>query len=206
MFSAKRIAVFAFLALLFYGLLAGPWPGFQKGYAAFYQVVGNAVFGSFGSGGLVRFQPIAASGGEMDTEIVIRRRDSPVKGTTPHSAWVTGYLPTAECIALILATPLAWRRKLKALLWGLLLVNAFVAMRITITLIYWFGTDGRWALYQPGPFWSKVLYGVFHFVAVEPAGGFAVPALIWMLVCFRSFKQAGTAEHSRNAQSAIRNS
>ena len=103
----------------------------------------------------------------------------------PHSARLTGYLPTAEVIALILALPIPWSRRWKALFWGLVLVNGFVVLRLEITLLYWFSGDRPFALYSPGPFWSEVLVGAREVVVVSPMLTFAVPVFIWILVTFR---------------------
>ena len=185
MFPPKRIAGFAFRLVLLYVLLVAPWPGLKEAYSTVYRTVANAVFGSFGSDGVVRFQPHPEARREFDTEIIIQRRGSPVKGKITHSARVTGYLPTVGCIALIVATSIPWRRRLKALAWGMILVNGFVVLRVWITLFCLFSREDALALYHPSPFWSKCIGGLFEFVAVTPACTFLGPVLIWILVSLR---------------------
>ncbi len=180
----RRIAWFLVRLVLSYAVLIAPWPVVPEAYAAAYRTVSNVVFGSFGAEGVVHFRkPLGPSA--MDTEIAIRRRSSPDVGTTSHSARFTGYVPTALVIALILATPLPWSRRGKALLWGMLLVHVFIALRQEINLLHWFSGDSPWCLYQPGPFWSSVLKRAFGAIVVSPTLSFIVPIFIWILATFR---------------------
>ncbi len=185
MFPRKKIAGFVFRLVLFYGLLVAPWPGLQQAYSTVYRGACNAIFGSFGSGGVVRFGPSAKGRPGTHAEITVRNVRSPTVATTSHSIRFTGYLPAAEVLALILATPIPWSRRWKALVWGMILVNGFVLLRVWITLLYWFSRDQPWALYHPSPFWSKFIGGLFEFASVSPACSFVVPVLIWILVSLR---------------------
>jgi len=192
----KRIAWFVVSVLALYGVFSVPWPGVAEAYSTLYRAVGNQLFGSFGSGGVVRFQP-APKGSGMDTEIAIRNSRSPVVGTTPHNTRITGYLPTVEVVALILATPIPWSRRWKALVWGLVLVHAFVIWRVWLTLLHWFSVDQPWALYHPSPFWSKVLSGLFDYAVVAPTCSFVIPALIWILVSQKGGRLLFLDEHEK---------
>ncbi|MHC4093524.1 MAG: hypothetical protein ACYSVY_25170 [Planctomycetota bacterium] len=184
MLPPKRIAWFLFRLVLLYAVFIAPWPVVSEAYAAAYRAVSNVVFGSFGSEGEVRFRkPTGPSA--MDSEIAIRRPPSRVVGTTSHSARFTGYVPTAFVISLILATPLPWSRRGKALLWAMLLVHAFIALRLQITLLHWFCGDSPWCLYQPSPFWTSVLHRVFGAIAVSPTLSFIAPIFIWVVATFR---------------------
>jgi hypothetical protein len=186
MLSVKQTYGFFVRLVLLYGLLVMPWPGLLASYAAGYGAVGNAIFGSFGRDGVVRFEPLAAGREKMDTEISIGNlRTRPPPKRAEHSARLTGYLPTAEVVALILATPIAWRRRWKALLWGLLLVHGLIALRVTILLLYGFSGDHPCALYSPGPFWSNVLTKMYSLCAVWVSFTFVAPIFIWILVTFR---------------------
>ena len=195
MWPRDRTVGFVLKLLLLYGLLAAPWPGVRGAYSVAYRAAANLVFGSFG-GGVVRFRASPSGREEMDAEIVIRNRRSPVAGTTPHNSRMTGYLPTAEVIALILATPIPWPRRWRALLWGVVLVHGFVALRLVITLLHWFSVEEPWALYDPSPFWGNVLSTLFEFAVLAPTCTFLVPALIWILVTFRRSDWATIVENA----------
>lgn len=185
MWPRRPLAGFVIHLLMIYGAFCIPWPGLRQGYAALYRGAANGLFGSFGSAGIVRFQPARAVQGRLDSEIVVRKRGCPTFATTQHDSIATGYLPTVETIALVLATPIPWRRRWKALLYGVLLANGFVALRVYVTLLHWFSVEQPWALYTPNPFGKKVLASVFEFIAVAPPCTFLMPVLIWILVTFR---------------------
>lgn len=186
MLPVKQIVGFLARLLVFYGLLAFPWPGLREAYSAAYQAAGDAVFGSFGRDGVVRFEALPHVRGQMDTEIVFgNRRTRPAPRAVRHSARLTGYLPTAEVLALILATPIPWSRKWKALLWGLVLVHGLVAIRVLIALLHHFSGDHPCALYSPSPFWMVALTRVYKVTVVWVSFTFVAPLFIWILVAFR---------------------
>ncbi len=195
----KQIVGFLLRCVLLYGILAVPWPAVQRAYSAAYAGVANAVFGSFGSDGLVRFQRPPNSARPADLELVIRKRGEPQVGRASHDPILTGYLAMVEVIALILATPVPWSRRCKALVWGMLLVHAYIWLRMEITLLYWFSGDLPLALYKPGPFWSKLLASAFELISVSPTSTFVVPIFIWILVSFRKSDFEGWREAARIA-------
>lgn len=187
MWPHRPLAGFVVRLLIIYGLLCIPWPGVRRGYAALYRSAAKGLFGSFGSEGVVRFQPAHAEGGRFDSEIVIQKLGYPKFGAVPHDSITTGYLPMTETIALVLATPIPWRRRWKALLYGVLLVYGFVALRVWITLLDgWFSLEQSLAGHTSDPFWSNILARVFEFFfGVNPTCTFFVPVIIWILVTFR---------------------
>ena len=193
----KQIVGFLLRCVLLYGILAVPWPAVQRAYSAAYAGVANSVFGSFGSGGRVRFQRPPNSVRPADLELVIRKRGAPQVGRAPHDPILTGYLAMVEVIALILATPVPWLRRCKALAWGMLLVHAYIWLRLEITLLHWFSGDSPLALYKPGPFWSKLLASAFELISVSPTSTFVVPIFIWILVSFRKSDFEGWREAAR---------
>ena len=184
MWPRRPFAGFVIRLLMIYGVFCIPWPGVRQGYAALYRAAGNGLFGSFGSGGVVRFRPRQAGQGRFDSEVKIGKRGSPRFMTIAHDS-IIDYFTIAETIALVLATPIPWRRRWKALLYGVLLVNGFVALEVYIVLLHWFSIEKPWALYKPSQFWNEVLARVFESIAFFPTCTFLVPVLIWILVTFR---------------------
>ncbi len=180
----KAVAGFVCRLLLFYGLLIVPWPGLQRGYSIVFAAGGNLIFRSFWSEGLVRFRSLDEGSRGADIEVVFRKRGVSAAGGKRQHSRLLGYLPTAEVVALILATPGWWSRRWKALLYGLLLVNAFVAVRVGISLFHGFTGDLAWALYRPGPFWGQVLDAAVYIAVKAPTISFMVPVFIWILVSF----------------------
>ena len=185
MIPLRPIAGFFLRLLILYGLLAWPWPWAVRSYSAAYRTVANGAFGSFGSEGVVRFQANPHVSRGMDTNLTVRKRQSQLMGTTAHNPRLTGYLPTALLVSLVLATPIPWVRRIKALFWGLLLVHLFVYLRLEITLLHWFSADGPWAIYSPGPFARSVLSGAHEIGVVSPMMTFVAPVIIWIIATVR---------------------
>lgn len=172
--------------ILIYGLLIVPWPGLREGYSTAYRAVGNVLFGSFGSDGLVRFEPLPDDKSRDDTMIVIKNRRVPGGQVShPHNTQLRAYLPTATAVALILATPIPWRRRWKAALLGWMLINGVVAMRMLIVLLYGFSRDHPCALYSPGPFWDGVVVALWNIFDVWIGFAFVAPIFVWIVVTFR---------------------
>ncbi|MBU0718111.1 MAG: hypothetical protein KJ749_07680 [Planctomycetes bacterium] len=182
----KTLLRFSSLALLVYVVLILPWPGVRETYRAGYCATGEFLFGRFGSSGVVRYEP-RAKGGLEDVDVILGKRTKLGTGEAPvaMSTGRVGYVPAAVVVALILATPIPWRRKWRALVWGLVLVNLFVAFRSALQLLYWFSVPTPVQIHQPGPFWAAVLSAAYEFLFIAPACSFLVPVLVWAMVSFR---------------------
>ncbi len=182
----KRTSGFFLLCLLTYGLLIAPWPGVMDVYRAGFRAGGNFLFGSFGSAGAASFQPLLSSDLVKDTRIVLRKRRPPFpEADVDIQSGLTGYRPTAFLIALVLATPIHWSRRWRALLWGLLGVNAFIALRVGLLLLNVFSDQNILAIYSFSPFWKGLLQALTLILFNAPATHYTGPMFVWFLVTFR---------------------
>ena len=186
MFPPKRVATFFVLCLVIYGLLMAPWPGVRAAYATYFQVAGSLFFGSFGAKDAVRFRPAPDNPAGWDTEVVLTNPGNGTSGTVLHSSRKTGYVPTAVLVSLVLATPLSWSRKWRSLLWGVLVVNAFVALRIGLILVRDLSQDDALRLFELGPSMQKVLAWSVRALVMSPGSYYGFPVLLWVLVTFRA--------------------
>lgn len=171
--------------ILIYGLLIVPWPGLNPGYLAAFRAGGNLLFGSFGPSGTVRFVDESPLQDSWSTKLTFKNRLSGRGGgvfyKTRH-----GYLATALVLALILATPVSLRRKGWAILWGLFLANAFVALRIFLGLLALFSSPGDpMAMFSFSPFWKDALQLAVRTLIVPPELTFVAPVFIWIVVTLR---------------------
>ncbi len=182
----KITAAFLARAALFYALLVIPWPGLRSTYAAGYRAVANKLFGHFGSDGAVRFRAITPGPDLADTEFDLGNRRTGAMRSARHNSRVTGYLPTAETIALILATPIPWRRKWKALLAGLALAYALIALRLSVALLYGFASGGPVALFHPSPWAQSALTMLFNVIVAGISFTYVAPFFLWLAVAVRS--------------------
>lgn len=184
MFTLRLVGGFCVRVVVFYGLLMVPWPGLENAYGALFRGGGEALFGSFGPGGVVHFEPLATSHPMRDTEIVLQNRHSPGVGGIPTSSRYRGYITTAFVVALVLATPIPWRRRWWALCWGLILVNAYVVARVGLTLLNAYSGDHSFALFKFPVFWKQALSFITEVVTVSLIGVYLFPVFIWVMVCF----------------------
>jgi hypothetical protein len=211
MLQPKLLARFLILLTVFCSLLMlVPWPGLKGGYSGVFRGFGNVVFARFWfwPDGRVRFlnlhspaliediyaelppgrpafrkpQPTAV----LDTLMVLKNRTTPGQiGMLRTSARSLGYWPTAFFLALVLAKPLPWKRKGWAVLWGLVLVHLFIALRLTLTLMKsGFAADKAYALFELSPFWTRVLARVEGVIVDNPTVSFVVATFIWFIVAF----------------------
>ena len=182
----RRIGIFFALCLLIYAVLVIPWPGVMTAYRACFCGAGNALFASVGHGGSVTFESIPSAMHEKDTRLTIRSSRLPGAAVPMEidSAYL-GYRPIAFLVALTLATPVAWRRRWRALLWGLVLVNVFVAVRVSLPIIDVLSRGDAFSVFAPGPLLKGVLGKLTLVLFRAPATTYTAPAFIWLLVTFR---------------------
>jgi len=179
------IAKFAFA----YALLLAPWPGTDAWYARGFRGVGQLAFGREADGRLVEFQPVLAElGHTLDTRILLAQRDplDPAAPVVGHYLELdtrgVGRVPTALVLALILATPVSWRRRGRAMLWGLVAINAFVIFSVGVYIV---SEAAALALISLAPFWREVGAGLEATLITQMGASFVVPVLVWMLVTLR---------------------
>ena len=157
-FLGKFTLIYALL-LIFISLFS-----INDSYINSFRTINKTIFGKLGQEGMVVFEPQTAEATKgkqtafnnkstHDTKITIINRTKASQAAKAAQArgeksvskdyyqiltinsWNLGGLPTLFVLALILATPLLWRQKLWALLWGTLLINAFILFKMWIALL-----------------------------------------------------------------------
>ena len=92
-------------------------------------------------------------------------------------------LPSAILAVLVLATPLPWRRRGRALVWGLLLIQVFIVFRLTLLLLDGgFAADKAYALFTPGPFADWAISNGRTIFCNNPTISWLFPVFVWFLV------------------------
>ena len=186
MLPLKRLLWFFVKLVLAYALLIAPWPGLREAYAACFRAGGTLLFSSFGADGRVGFKPAESKRKGLDLEMTLTNQRVPGVGTTvTYNSGLRGYFPTAFLVALIAATPTPWSRRWKSLLWGLLLVNLFVAFRLALMLFQQFSGTHAIALFDPSPFRDGVLRELTVNLVDAPTSHFMVPLFNWIIVAVR---------------------
>jgi hypothetical protein len=180
---AQIITFFALLALI-NALLLIPWPWWTDAYARGFRNAANVLFDSIGSQGRVQFEPGENPAAIEESQVVLRNLGSGAKARMAFSCRLTGWLPTALTAALIMATPLPWRRRIAALVAGLVLVHVFIAVRVWILLIKVFSAPDTLAVYSPAPLVRGLVSALADVISISLIGAFLGPLVIWMLVAF----------------------
>lgn len=215
MLQPKAVIRFVLLAIAIYSPLAFParlWPAWEQTYASVFRLGGSAFFSQFWvwPEASVRFLDLRSESlvadinnvmpGELpdgfrpprrttdkDTLLLLMNRNTPGPiGMLRTGSHMMGYVPTSVLIALILATPFRWSRRGWALLWGMILVHAFIAVRLSAMLIHsGFGAPGKaYALFKPGLFWQGTLARIDEVLADNPTFAYVAPVCLWMLILF----------------------
>ncbi len=188
MLRVKRIVVFFALTVLFYALLWIPWPPLQQGYAFLYRGAGDLAFRTFGGAGRVYFEaisPVPTGKDAKDTVAVLVNVKSGVKGTMEMNSRLMGYLPTAFVVALILATPVPWRRRGWALLGGVILMSAFAGLELALRLLDAFSDANPLAVFTFGPWTKGALLIFLNVIGMSPVTAYIAPIFVWIVTTFR---------------------
>ena len=185
------VTVFALRFALIFGLLILPWPGWNALYSDYFRGLGEAFF-TLNNGN----RAVVFSSGQgapdwpaLDTRITLANRqllDSNGKGlmkTTGLNTRSIGWVPTALTLALILATPIPWSRRIWALAGGLVLVHAFILFSLQAWI--WNNSPDLSLLTLSG-FWKSVANDLDYTLINQLGTSFAVPVLIWIVVTFNS--------------------
>jgi hypothetical protein len=180
---ARRIAGFGLRFLLVYGVLVAAWPLLARFYRPAYCALGNVLFG--GGEASARFRPLAGAK-DLDVEVRLTKRGPPlVSAVMKNDSRLVGYMPLISLVALVLASPIPWKRRRTALGLGLVLVTAFVAVRMSIPIRRDFSRPDALQVHQPGAFGRWLLDVSERALLDAPASFFVVPVLIWVLVALR---------------------
>ncbi|MHC4355759.1 MAG: hypothetical protein ACYS0H_23920 [Planctomycetota bacterium] len=186
--TPKGVIRFFCLFLLVFGLLMAPWPLLGRAYTRFYSAGAALLFGSFGSTGIVSFEPLSDSKHDLHVTLYNRARRAPDGGVTRiqtrHNSRHAGYMYAVFLAALILATPIAAKRKGWALFWGMILIHGFIAAKLSLRLAHAFNNRPL-SMFALSPFYRRVLSITQQAVAVNVTFGFVVCVFVWILVSFR---------------------
>jgi len=175
---------------LIFGLLILPWQGWNDLYAHYFRDVGQLAFSREGEKRLVCFDSHPSPDGPatMTTRMSLGNTDlmgQDGKGLGEVIDLDTrsiGWVPTALTIALILASPVRWPRRMWALGWGLLLVHAFILFSLQTWI---WSEEPALSLTTLSPWAARVVDELQYTLITQLGASFSVPVLIWLLVTFR---------------------
>lgn len=181
----KRILNFALWVTAIMVALLLPWPGLGNAYAAGFRELANVLFGSIGADGSVRFEPNPQPAAGMDTIMALGNRGTGAQAHAPLSVRMIGYVPTVLVIALCIATPARWPRRLAVLGVAILLVQAFIFLRVYLRLVEIFSAGDTLSVFDFGTSVSSVIQTLSQVLSVSLLGSFVAPGLIWTALGLR---------------------
>lgn len=175
---------------LIYGLLILPWPGWNELYGDYFRALGQMAFSRDGEKRIVLFEPHELQHGfsSLNTRMTLGNRDLTDSSGNGRAVMIDldtrsiGWVPTALTVALILATPVPWRRRGWALLWGLLLIHGFILFSLQTWI--WNESPGL-SLTTLSPFWKEIVDDLEYTLVTQLGASFSVPVLIWIVVTYR---------------------
>jgi len=168
---------------LLYMVMAWPWSIVTRAYASAYRSVCNACFSSMVSGGSVHFQPISEPKRDYDSEILFVNTRTGAKQLALASSRDPAYLQTAFVIALVLATPLPWRRRFLSLGASLVLVHLVILAKVCLTLVHGLNR-GQVAVLHLSHGVERVVALANREAVNDIVSVLMIPVLIWMVVIF----------------------
>ncbi len=183
--QTRRIVGFFLRFLIVYAVLMALWPAVGDVYGSLFRTGGKSLFGPFPSSGQVRFEHLPDAEGMNDTRIWVRRPGLRKWRRFRVSSRHMGYLSTALLTGLLVATPLPWRRRTRAIIWGLLVVHVFIALRQGIVVAYGLHLNTGVPQMLRDPYWSNPLRIGVEFLAGGPGSSCIAAILIWILVSLR---------------------
>ncbi len=186
--TRNPVVKFMLSFLLVFGLLIIPWPGLEEIYAQFYRAEGQWASNILGPKAIVQF----IEGDErLDTQINLANRLMVKQDGTVKIAFLKvgshsmGYLPISLVIALILATPLLWKRRIQALFGGVILINGFICLKTVLLILQEYNQEDWLGLFILNPYWEQKLNVLVYILVLSGETSLLIALAVWLIVCFR---------------------
>jgi len=176
--KTPRRLILGFLLRLcvIYILLNGSWTGLQKAHAFAYRYNANVLLTILSLEQHVWLEPCTASDPRVDMCVLYRASGSDSPQVRPHLGGLQDYRALSFMIALILATPIRWPRRLAATIAGLTLFSVFLAARLAAHFESTFVTNPIPWLSLSGDAKSFILFVIAH------PPWYVAPVFIWTVV------------------------
>ena len=130
-----RYCAFFFMKLvLVYVLLWAAWSFLGGAYGGVYRASANVVFTDFSARARAEFSREEDPNDRRDTRLAITNRLTGARKQVSISSFEAGYQPMAILIALVLASPINWARRLRVLLAGSVLVQIYSMASLGVLL------------------------------------------------------------------------
>ena len=173
-------------ACLYYAVFVGLWSLVGDSYGHLFRTAASTVFRHCAAGGRVEFRALKHSTVLWDSELVLVNTGEGAEGVQPFGARYIGYASASLLLCLILATPIPWRRRLQAVLLGLVAVHLWTALALYLMVLDGFSSDNVLALYDLSSAIKTSLSFATHIASKSTVARYSVPTLIWIAVAIRT--------------------
>jgi hypothetical protein len=195
--TARRTAISlaVFLALLLVG--AWPWPPVQRGWSAIYCPIANLLLTpqTFGTGGHARLRPLPRierhPTDNVTADAALALSVAGFQGVLESGMSVRrdAYLPLWILISLLVAVPLGFARRLKALAIGIPVMVALnlAALELLVTWTFAFQLRGIYPT-DTGAVWRRLVDLAYGALLTPPGNRFIAPLalaialIVWLRV------------------------
>ena len=190
-FRAGVAALLRFV--LVFGLFMAPWPRANEVIPGFFRAELRALANHVVPRMVVHITSLSHSAHEgIDTQVEMADRREmlpdgsvPVRGVTLDTRSI-GWIPQAMIVALIVATPMSWKERAKAIVVGLVGTNLIVALSLATSLAF--------ANNSKNAGWFQPVVAVAYDITNQNLWfSFLFPAILWWLICFEVKDRANTA-------------
>ncbi len=202
--QTKLIGGFVLGSSVCFALLSLLWLVVGPPFSAAFRPLAQLWMSALNRFQTVQVQPIPNPRGLDDSVFIMPATDDLDAQAFPFSAQQYAYTPPIMVVAFVLATPLAWRRRMWALLLGAALALTYTAFRLEFALA--FAQWSRWEAVDPGGTpWLIKAFGYLHLAIFRRnAGTYVIPVLLWIAATFRKGDvQAILAQDQRTRQNTL---
>lgn len=183
-FPLRVLARSLLLAGVVLTILMLPYPPFVNTYSVIFRDIGRSFFTDF-AGCKVLFREAPTSMPGHDSLITVHPINSKVRSNGGVRSRELAYFPTALIAALIVASPVPWRRRFYALLLGLLLAHALVLARLALKVLAVAKLHPTWPKENLSPAADNALTFFIATLIETPTTTPLVVTLIWAAVTLR---------------------
>ena len=179
----RFVGIFTFTYIFF--LL--PQVGFDRKYEKIFRSLGNNIYNGKNQEEVIFLKEVQTK--EYDTKLYLskkslRDKNDDYKGTIfPMKVRRIGFIATAFLISLIIATPLSWKRKFLALLFGTIGMLFFAMIKLRVIMLHFYA-ESKWVGLHQAPeevkrieFWNEIF-------GRSNTNSYYVAIILWFILCF----------------------
>lgn len=188
MLRKKTLLFFVLRVIVIYGFFSVPFSFYDDAYGKFYRKVAVVFFKKFRDKGLVVFRETkdpCKTWVDIGSYAIVNPDGTLNTAAIKINTRNLGYFPTILLISLVLASPVPFKRRLIALITGLILVTLLIIFKQWIALL-WLCEQNSWLHLTNFTGTGKKLLIFFNsFISVSAGTVLYFVFVIWVIVTFR---------------------